>query len=227
MDLPGSIHTCGARVPGWPCHCSGRCAGGSSAATTGSTRSSTCERMRAIGPSASGSGVWTRITAGPDASTGLTAYALPSRVELTTLAPVADFDERVDQVVALAQRDDVVLFVTTALEPAADPADYTARGLVVLAECPDGALVLGRAGSPLTDLAPRLARVLGCLLEGDGEKQVAKRLRLSPHTVREYVTLLYRHFDTHSRAELIAACVRLRITAAQCHRHGVVFVSGR
>jgi hypothetical protein len=95
--------------------------------------------------------VFTNSTAGTWASTGLTTYALPSRVELTTLATVADFDERVDQVVALAQRDDVALYVTTAAEPAADPADYTSRGLVVLAECPDGALVLGRAGSPLTD----------------------------------------------------------------------------
>ena len=95
--------------------------------------------------------VFTNSTAGTWASTGLTAYALPTRVELTTLATVTDFDERVDQVVALAQRDDVVLYVTTAPEPAADPVDYTSRGLVVLAECPDDAVVLGRAGSPLTD----------------------------------------------------------------------------
>lgn len=104
-----------------------------------------------LGGLGTGTRVFTNSTAGTWASTGLTAYALPSRVELTTLATVTDFDARVDQVVALAERDDVVLYVTTAAEPAADPVDYTDRGLVVLAECPDDAVVLGRSGSPLTD----------------------------------------------------------------------------
>lgn len=91
--------------------------------------------------------VFTNDTAGVWATTGLTAYTLPVRIELTTRTAVVDFDARVDQVVELAERDDVVVYVTTASEPAADPVDYTRRGLAVLAECPDGAVVLGRPGS--------------------------------------------------------------------------------
>ena len=52
-------------------------------------------------------------------------------------------------------------------------------------------------------LPPRLRQTLNCLLEGDSEKQVAARLGLSPHTVHEYVTALYRRFNVHSRVALI------------------------
>src|SRR5262249_44250777 len=62
--------------------------------------------------------------------------------------------------------------------------------------------------SPAEGLSPRLRQVLACLLEGDGEKQVAARLRLSGPTVHQYVTALYRHFDVCSRAELLSRFVR-------------------
>jgi DNA-binding CsgD family transcriptional regulator len=61
--------------------------------------------------------------------------------------------------------------------------------------------------SPL-DLPPRARQVLACLLEGDGDKQVAARLRLSPHTVNQYVKLIFRHFGVSSRAELLARWIR-------------------
>jgi DNA-binding CsgD family transcriptional regulator len=64
------------------------------------------------------------------------------------------------------------------------------------------------AGSPLVDLSPRLRETLNCLLEGDGEKQVAVRLRLSRPTVHQYVTALYRHFGVGSRSELLARFIR-------------------
>ena len=57
-------------------------------------------------------------------------------------------------------------------------------------------------------LAPRLRQTLESLLEGDSEKQTARRLRLSVNTVHEYVTTLYRLFGVCSRAELLARFLR-------------------
>jgi DNA-binding CsgD family transcriptional regulator len=54
------------------------------------------------------------------------------------------------------------------------------------------------------DLPPRLRDTLAALAEGLSEKQVAERLRLSPHTVHEYTKALYRRFGVQSRAELLA-----------------------
>ncbi len=58
------------------------------------------------------------------------------------------------------------------------------------------------------DLTPRVRQVLARLLEGDGDKQIAVRLALSPHTVNEYAKLIFRHFGVQSRAELLARWVR-------------------
>jgi DNA-binding CsgD family transcriptional regulator len=66
------------------------------------------------------------------------------------------------------------------------------------------------AEAPLAQLPPRLRQTLACLMEGDSEKQVAARLRLSRHTVHEYVTLLYRRLGVGSRAELMALGLRHR-----------------
>jgi DNA-binding CsgD family transcriptional regulator len=57
-------------------------------------------------------------------------------------------------------------------------------------------------------LAPRLRETLRCLLEGDGEKQVAARLGVSTLTVHDYVKSLYRHFGVASRPELLAYFLR-------------------
>jgi DNA-binding CsgD family transcriptional regulator len=53
-------------------------------------------------------------------------------------------------------------------------------------------------------LSPRLRQTLGCLLEGDSEKQAAARLNLSHATTHQYVTSLYRRFGVQSRAQLLA-----------------------
>jgi DNA-binding CsgD family transcriptional regulator len=68
--------------------------------------------------------------------------------------------------------------------------------------------------SEWADLAPRLRQTLDCLLDGDGEKQVAARLALSLPTVHQYVTALYRHFGVSSRAELLAHFIRKSPRAA-------------
>ena len=54
------------------------------------------------------------------------------------------------------------------------------------------------------ELSPRLEQTLKYLLDGNSEKQVARHLKLSPHTVHVYVKALYRRFGVSSRAELLA-----------------------
>jgi DNA-binding CsgD family transcriptional regulator len=61
--------------------------------------------------------------------------------------------------------------------------------------------------SPL-DLGPRVRQVLACLLEGDGDKQIAARLSMSPYTVNQYTKAIFRHFGCRSRAELLARWLR-------------------
>jgi DNA-binding CsgD family transcriptional regulator len=60
------------------------------------------------------------------------------------------------------------------------------------------------SGPQLAGLSPRMRQTLACLLEGDAEKQAARRLGVSLPTVHQYVTALYRHFGVNSRAELLA-----------------------
>jgi DNA-binding CsgD family transcriptional regulator len=68
---------------------------------------------------------------------------------------------------------------------------------------------LAAGGEPrLLSLSPRLRQTLLCLLEGDGEKQAARRLGLSTATVHQYVGQLYRHFGVNDRAELLAMFLR-------------------
>lgn len=57
-------------------------------------------------------------------------------------------------------------------------------------------------------MAPRLRQTLNMLLEGDAEKQIARKLDISPHTVHVYVKKLYRHFEVSSRGELLALFIQ-------------------
>jgi DNA-binding CsgD family transcriptional regulator len=54
------------------------------------------------------------------------------------------------------------------------------------------------------ELSPRQEQTLRHLLNGDSEKQVARKLDLSHHTVHSYVKALYRRYGVSSRAELLA-----------------------
>lgn len=58
------------------------------------------------------------------------------------------------------------------------------------------------------DLTPRAQQTLECLLEGDSDKQVARRLGLSRYTVNQYTKMIYAHFSVSSRAELLARWIR-------------------
>lgn len=57
-------------------------------------------------------------------------------------------------------------------------------------------------------LSPRLRQTLACLIEGDTEKQAAARLGLSPTTMHQYVTMLYRRFGVRSRGQLLVHVLR-------------------
>ena len=60
------------------------------------------------------------------------------------------------------------------------------------------------AGAAVESLSPRMRQTLECLLAGDSEKEIAAKLRLSPHTVHVYVKSLYRRLGVSSRGELFA-----------------------
>ncbi len=64
--------------------------------------------------------------------------------------------------------------------------------------------VLRRAKEPTTDLPPRLAQTLDELLVGSSEKQIARKLELSRHTIHNYVKALHQRFGVSSRGELLA-----------------------
>jgi DNA-binding CsgD family transcriptional regulator len=57
-------------------------------------------------------------------------------------------------------------------------------------------------------LPPRCRQVLSCLLEGDSDKQIAKRLSISHFTVNHYTKLIFHHFHVQSRMELLALWIR-------------------
>jgi DNA-binding CsgD family transcriptional regulator len=57
---------------------------------------------------------------------------------------------------------------------------------------------------PFTELSPRMEETLRHLLDGDSEKQVARKLELSQHTIHVYVKAIYRRFGVSSRGELLA-----------------------
>jgi DNA-binding NarL/FixJ family response regulator len=63
-----------------------------------------------------------------------------------------------------------------------------------------------QAGGAAADveLSPRMKDTLGELLTGAADKEIAERLGLSVHTVREYVKSVLHAFGVSSRAELIA-----------------------
>lgn len=67
-------------------------------------------------------------------------------------------------------------------------------------------LVLPEAETGTQELPLRLRQVLAGLLRGDGEKQIARRLGISRHTVNRHAQRLYRHFEVHSRGELMYRC---------------------
>ena len=73
--------------------------------------------------------------------------------------------------------------------------------------------VLRRVKEPTTDLPPRLAQTLDELLVGSSEKQIARKLELSRHTIHNYVKALHQRFEVSSRGELLAKAGQVRADA--------------
>jgi DNA-binding CsgD family transcriptional regulator len=82
-----------------------------------------------------------------------------------------------------------------------------AEAMAAVAPLVGGALARFSEPSP-SDLPPRVRQVLKCMLEGDGDKQVAARLGLTRHTVNQYAKVIFRHFGVQSRGELLARWLR-------------------
>jgi DNA-binding CsgD family transcriptional regulator len=57
-------------------------------------------------------------------------------------------------------------------------------------------------------------RVLRLLIQGFPEKQIARELDISPHTVRVHIKNIYKHLKIHSRGELMATLLSDRRLAS-------------
>jgi two-component system response regulator DesR len=66
------------------------------------------------------------------------------------------------------------------------------------------------AGPPLTD---RELEVLDLIGSGATNREIAERLFLSPHTVKEHTSSLYRKLSVRNRAEAVQKAQRLGLIA--------------
>ncbi|AKU95379.1 Transcriptional regulator, LuxR family protein [Labilithrix luteola] len=74
-------------------------------------------------------------------------------------------------------------------------------------------LVIGESGGlfptqQAPSLPPRVQATMKCLLTGASDKEIAQRMRISPHTVRQYVKVIFRTYGVSSRSQLIAREVK-------------------
>jgi DNA-binding CsgD family transcriptional regulator len=68
---------------------------------------------------------------------------------------------------------------------------------------------LAEAAAPL--LSPRELEILACIGEGASNKEVARRLGISPHTVKFHVESLFRKLGAVTRAEAVAKGLKRQI----------------
>lgn len=64
------------------------------------------------------------------------------------------------------------------------------------------------AGRPVP-LSPQQLRVLRLIADGTTNREIAERLRLSPHTVKDHVAELFRRLDVRNRAQAVQQGQRL------------------
>jgi DNA-binding NarL/FixJ family response regulator len=77
-----------------------------------------------------------------------------------------------------------------------------------------GMTVFGRReDAPETPLSEREREVLGLIATGATNKEIAARLFLSPHTVKEHASALYRKLGVKNRAEATRRAERLGLTS--------------
>ena len=130
-------------------------------------------------------GAW---TSSPDEMIGITAY-------LPTGAP--PFDDRDRRLASLMVRAAAPLLQRELFNDGTHP----------LSNAPE------RFASPMEgrELSDRQRDVLRLLLQGHSEKEVARDLGVSTHTVHTHVKRLYTEFDVSSRGELLALFIDRRI----------------
>ena len=79
----------------------------------------------------------------------------------------------------------------------------------------------GGASYPARALTPRRQDVLAGLNRGLSTKLIARVLAISEHTVKEYLSDIFRLLEVHNRTEAIIKASRLRLRAdarARAHR---------
>jgi DNA-binding CsgD family transcriptional regulator len=150
---------------------------------------------------------WTRLMIGvwassPDRMVGLTTYGDGGR---------QSFDANDRRLASLMLRAIAPVIYREMLDHnlmTPDPATRIANGLD---EAQQQQLTL----SPLQgrDLSSRQLDVLRLLLRGHSEKEVARDLSVSTHTVHTHVKRLYGEFDVSSRGELLALFIDQRVLA--------------
>ena len=66
---------------------------------------------------------------------------------------------------------------------------------------------------PRAPLSPRERDVLSLLATGATNREIAAQLHLSPHTVKEHTSSVYRKLEVRNRAEAVQRAERLGLTA--------------
>jgi len=79
-----------------------------------------------------------------------------------------------------------------------------AEGKTVFARSPE---------EPAAALSPREREVLELMASGATNREIAAELHLSPHTVKEHASALYRKLGVRNRAEAVRRAERLGLTA--------------
>ncbi|HVD57750.1 MAG TPA: response regulator transcription factor [Thermoleophilaceae bacterium] len=70
-----------------------------------------------------------------------------------------------------------------------------------------------RAEQPAAPLSEREREVLSLMASGATNKEIADRLFLSPHTIKEHTSALYRKLNVRNRAEAVQRAERLGLTS--------------
>ncbi len=86
-----------------------------------------------------------------------------------------------------------------------------AAGLVVRARSPPRPSFAPMPDEPSPALTPREIEVLTAVAAGLGNKAVARRLRISPHTVKFHIESLFRKLGAATRTEAVAKGLRRQI----------------
>jgi len=96
------------------------------------------------------------------------------------------------------------------------PKDWAARDITRAVRMVAGGRTVfaPRAEQPATSLTDREREVLGLMASGATNREIAAQLYLSPHTIKEHTSALYRKLDVRNRAEAVQRAERLGLTTS-------------